>query len=120
MHVGGDGLNILGSRINPIPQKIRKYTHHTATKLGTTGKLKNNLKDGVERHTHIANYRRQTDNFMKITRRQKTITREKKVCRLYGKQHNDVQCIRRWIKPKSTFIEAFKGITRVVSRIDLC
>jgi len=45
MHVGGDGLNILGSRINPIPHRI---THHTATTLGTTGKMKNNLKDGAE------------------------------------------------------------------------
>jgi hypothetical protein len=78
MHVGGDGLSILGSRINPIAQKIRKCTHHAATKLGTTGKMKNNLKDGVERHTHITNYRLQTDNFMKITRRPKTITGEKK------------------------------------------
>jgi len=100
MHVGGDGLNlnILRSRKNPVPQRI---THHTATKLGATGKMKNNLKDGVERHTHITNYRRQTDNFMKITRRHKTITGEKKVCRLSGKQHNDVQCIRNWINPKS-------------------
>jgi len=40
--------------------------------------MKNNLKDGVERHTHITNYRRQTDNFMKITRRHNTITGEKK------------------------------------------
>jgi len=58
MHVGGDGLNlnILGSRKNPFPQRI---THHTATKLGTTGKMKNNLKDGVEGHTYIANYSRQ-------------------------------------------------------------
>jgi hypothetical protein len=74
MHVGGDGLSILGSRINPFPQKIRKCTHHTATKLGT-GKMKNNLKDGLN-DTHTANYKRQTDNFMKITRRHKTITGE--------------------------------------------
>ena len=92
MHVGGDGLSILGSRINPIPHRIRKCAHHTAKTLGTTGNMKNNLKDGVERyihtnthththtHTHIANYRRQTDNFMKITRRHKTITGEKKRC----------------------------------------
>ena len=82
MRVGGDGLSILGSRINPIPHRIRKCAHHTAKTLGTTGNMKNNLKDGVERyihtHTHIANYRRQTDNFMKITRRHKTITGEKK------------------------------------------
>jgi len=50
---------------------------------------------------------------MKITRCHKTITGEKNVSRLSGKQHNDVQCVKRWLNPKSKFIKAFKEITQV-------